>query len=142
GGSIVLIGPESLTEISVHDKFIGNNGIAVKPDGTGIYIPTIASDTRNARILSIDLTDPTGTQNIVTEGDNLSLVAGLRVFQESGGTGSPPPSPSVIILRDSDRQENDSDLPWKEREVSSMPAAAQQPVQLLSQPFSLVRSEE
>src|SRR5262249_28297733 len=41
-GSLVLVGPDSFTEISTHDKFIGNNGIAVKPDGTVIYIPTIS----------------------------------------------------------------------------------------------------
>src|SRR5207237_4854009 len=130
GGSIVLIGPESLTEISVHDKFIGNNGIAVKPDGTGIYIPTIASDTRNARILSIDLIDPTGTQNIVTEGSNLSLVAGLRVFQESGGEGSPPPRPSPALLRIDEAQADEASLAWRGTDLPPLLVPALPPVQL------------
>lgn len=92
-GSLVLVSPDSLTQISAHDKFIGNNGITVSPDGTTVYIATIASEGVPAgRILSVALADPTGTQNIVTEGNNLSLTASLRVFQINGGQGSPPPS--------------------------------------------------
>ncbi|HLJ94855.1 MAG TPA: hypothetical protein VKU02_16885 [Gemmataceae bacterium] len=98
-GSLVLVGPDSLTELSAHDKLIGDNGIAVSLDGSVIYIPTIASGAvPAARILAIDLTDPNGAQSIVTEGSNLSLVAGLRVFQANGGNGSPPPSPSPAAL--------------------------------------------
>ena len=70
-------------KIPVDDPY----GIAVTPDGTAIYIATIANGSRNARILSIDPADATGIQRVVTEGIDLSLVAGLRVFEASGGSG-------------------------------------------------------
>jgi len=137
-GSLLLVGPDSFTEISARDKFIGCNGIAVKPDGTVIYIPTIASfGVLAARILSVDLTDPTGAQSVLTEGLNLSLVAGLRVFQDSGGTGNPPPSPSSPALLLDHRQTDDASLDWRGTSVTALPQIQlpQQP----SQPLPLSR---
>jgi sugar lactone lactonase YvrE len=138
-GSLVLVGPDSFTEISAHDKFIGNNGIAVKPDGTAIYIPTISSaGVANARILVIDLTDPTGTQSIVTEGSSLSLVGGLRVFQESGGVGSPPPGPGAAAPLVGRPPANDADLGRSGKDflplLGTVLPEAHRP-QLLSQPL-------
>jgi hypothetical protein len=133
-GSLVLVGPDSLTEISARDQFIGCTGIAVKPDGTVIYIATIASlGEFAARILAVDLTDPTGAQSVLTEGLNLSLAAGFRVFQENGGQGSPPPSPSWPALLVGHGRANDAGLEWRGTSVPALPhiQLPQQPSQPL-----------
>jgi sugar lactone lactonase YvrE len=134
-GSLLLVGPDSFTEISSQDKFIGDNGIAVRPDGLMIYVPTIASfGSAVARILSVDLTDPTGTQSVVTEGSYLSLVAGLRVFQENGGGGRPPSPRGPNLLGHGE----DAAREWRGTGVSSLTAQAQiPPTQESTQPQPL-----
>ena len=98
-GSVVRVDPDALVQISVHDKLTGGNGLIVNPDGTALYVATIASASQNARILSIDPTDPAGTQNIVSEGFNLSLIGGLRFFEASGGRAAPKPRPAIVVPR-------------------------------------------
>jgi hypothetical protein len=137
-GSIVRVDADSLTAISAHDKFVGNNGIRVSPDGTTIYVPTIATSV-SARILAVSLLDPTGVQSILAEGGNLSLVAGLWVFQESGaGASARPSGPARAALLISQAKADHAD--WSL--VLPTASAGLNPARWLGQPLPLANGWE